>query len=168
MRTAESVRHPARYLSWLGLAVCWLLACGDGGEADASAQPGADDVDAGNDSGMPPANASEKTDVGPWLRFAERPCPSDNQLSWENFGAGFVLAYCTGCHGRDVREDARQGAPLSITFDDPNSIRDLDERIWSRAADGNATMPPVGGPDLEARRKLGQWLACGAPVRTQL
>lgn len=136
-------------------------AVGDGGTAGGASE---DDRD-GDGVGDAPAPA---VDAGPWLTFEDRPCPEDNTLSWENFGAALMLAHCTGCHGRAAPEGARQGAPASVTFDDPNSIRDLEDRIWSRAGDQNATMPPVGGPSPEDREKLGQWLACGSPVRSQL
>lgn len=123
-----------------------------------------------NDSTAPASDAlgPDPVDEGPWERFEDRPCPDDNRLSWENFGAALILEHCAGCHGRAVPEGLRQGAPIDATFDDPNSIRDLEARIWARAGDQNDTMPPVGGPSPEDRDKLGQWLACGAPVRSQL
>lgn len=136
-----------------------LIACGGsdtGPAADASTADGSD-----GSVMMAPLG-------GPWEQLDERPCPPDNVLTWENFGASFVLANCTGCHGRGRPEGERQRAPVAVTFDDPASIRPLAARIWLRAADDNASMPPVGAPDAEQRRRFGQWLACGAPTQGDL
>ncbi|MDD9940626.1 MAG: hypothetical protein OXU20_06145 [Myxococcales bacterium] len=103
--------------------------------------------------------------TGPWERLADRPCPQGSELTWENFGAQFVLAHCTGCHGRDRMGVDRKGAPAAVTFDGPPAIRGLAGRIWAVSADDNATMPPVGGPPAYERRLFGEWLACGAPTR---
>lgn len=84
-------------------------------------------------------------------------------LTWENFGGPFLRNWCTGCHSADLAGSARYDAPPGTDFDTPASARAWRERIWIRAADGNATMPPAGGPDMEERRRLGEWLACGAP-----
>ena len=135
------------------------LACGEesehaeGGAGTVASDPG---VDAG-------ANVD-----GPWESLAERPCPPDSTLTWENFGGAFVLDYCTGCHGRARVAGERQGAPVQVTFDDPGSIRTLADRIWRMAGDDNVYMPPVGGPDAATRRLFGEWLACGALTRAEL
>lgn len=141
----------------VALVCLLLLACGEEsehGEGDAATV--ASDVDGGADLD------------GGWASLAERPCPPDSTLTWENFGGAFVLDYCTGCHGRARGEGERQGAPIEVIFDDPASIRMLADRIWRMAADDNTYMPPVGGPDPETRRLLGEWLACGALTRAEL
>jgi len=138
-----------------------LCACGDdatGGDADAGLGVGADGSGGG-------ASAEPLDLEGPWESFAQRPCPPDSILTWENFGASHLLAHCTGCHGRGRIGDERSGAPMDITFDDPPSVREHADRIWARAADQNDTMPPVGGPDAEQRRLFGEWIACDAPTR---
>jgi hypothetical protein len=103
-------------------------------------------------------------DEGPWSSFDERPCPPDSFLSYENFGGPFLLTYCTGCHHSGVPADLRQGAPLDVNFDTLEDVRGRAATIWLRAADQNATMPPVGPAGEAERALLGEWLACGAPT----
>ncbi len=100
---------------------------------------------------------------GPWASLAERPCPPGNVVGYDNFGGPFMLTYCTGCHSSDLQGDLRRGAPPDVNFDTLGDIRKRAARIWTRAADGNATMPPAGSPKELERRRLGEWLACGAP-----
>lgn len=80
-------------------------------------------------------------------------CPTDNVLTWAEFGQGFMQTYCVECHGsyntqsRVVREktqiDQAAGAGDTVT---------------------NTYMPESGKkPSLEERKLLSQWLACGAP-----
>jgi hypothetical protein len=106
--------------------------------------------------------------LGPWSNLDERPCPDDSFLTYENFGGPFMLTYCTTCHASRLPADMRQGSPIEVNFDDIEDIRERADRIWFRAADGNQTMPPVGPPDEEARTRLGEWLACGAPTAADL
>ncbi|PCC74523.1 hypothetical protein SAMN02745121_06781 [Nannocystis exedens] len=98
----------------------------------------------------------------------ERPCPEDSILTAENFGAPFMLTHCTGCHHVALKEGERAGAPLGVDFESLIKVRAQAERIWARAADQNATMPPVGPPAAEERARLGEWLACGAPTAADL
>ncbi len=86
-------------------------------------------------------------------------CPTGSALTYENFGKPFVQQYCLACH------DA--GGPEGPTLASIEQIRaakgDIDR---SAAAGPNAvnTFMPEGGSVPEAeRRKLGEWLACGAP-----
>jgi len=119
----------------------------------------------------PDATTAAPADDGPFASLQERPCPTDGEhpdLSYESFGAPFFLSYCQGCHGSVRAEGQRQSAPLAIAFDDVAAIRQHAARIWARAADQNATMPPVGGPPAHEREKLGAWLACGAKRRSEL
>ena len=93
----------------------------------------------------------------------EHPCPEEGtELTYGNFGAEFVGNWCQRCHG--TAGSARQGAPSAYDFATPAAIRDTRDRIFLRAANENTSMPP--GPDdppLDAREKLADWLACGAP-----
>lgn len=93
----------------------------------------------------------------------ERHCPPDSILRWENFGDPFLRNWCTGCHSSDLVGTERRSAPEGIDFDTVAGARRHRERIYLRAADGWETMPPVHGPSPEDRRRLGEWLACGAP-----
>ena len=128
----------------LALAVALLAACGDGGGADG--EPGGDDG--------PP-------DVGETL--ADRACPGDSFLTYGNFGAPFFAEYCTGCHSSQIPADMRQDAPPGVDFETLDGVRSHADLIYLLAADGNAMMPPVGGPAEETRVLLGEWLGCGAP-----
>ncbi|MFO0618883.1 MAG: hypothetical protein U0414_40215 [Polyangiaceae bacterium] len=101
--------------------------------------------------------------VEPPKALAQRECPPDSVLTYENFGGPFIYSYCSGCHSKDLPEGMRQDAPLQSDFDTLASTRLWAARIWARAADHNTTMPPIGGPDDEDRERLGEWLACGAP-----
>jgi len=107
-------------------------------------------------------------DTGPWPSLAERPCPNDSFLSWENFGGPFMLDYCTGCHGSGLELEDRQGATLGLDFNDVGAVRAHAERIWIRSADQNASMPPFAPPERDLRWWLGEWLACGAPTEADL
>lgn len=123
---------------------------------------------AGCDSNEPQGPRSDEVGDGPWDTLDERPCPSDSIVSFENFGAPFMLDHCKGCHSATLPEDMRQMAPVDVNFDDLQDIRDQAQRIWARSADHNVTMPPVGGPSDEERRLLGEWLACGVPTDAEL
>ena len=99
-----------------------------------------------------------------WGSLVERPCPEESTLTYDNFGGPFLLTWCTSCHGSAL-EGARdrQRAPAGVDFDDRSRVASFAQRIWERAADDNATMPPAGGVPPEERALLGEWLACGTP-----
>lgn len=121
----------------------------DTGESDAG-------TDVADDSGSDAGDGTFET-------FAERPCPDDSTLTYDNFGEGFMLNWCTGCHHSDLRPDMRQNAPMNVDLNTVEDVRTHAERIWVRSGDQNLTMPPQGGPDDVEREELGEWLACGAP-----
>ena len=127
-----------------------LVACGGGAP---SAAPAAEPSDAGADADADRAPAKE---------LGERACPPKSALTYDSFGAPFFATWCSGCHGGDLPDDARRGAPRAVTFDDLAQIRPLAARIWLRAGDTNVAMPPSGGPSARDRADLGEWLACGA------
>lgn len=93
----------------------------------------------------------------------DRPCPpSGTTLTYDSFGRGFMSTHCQRCHGMPSKD--RSGAPSAYDFGSRDDVLRYRERIFSRAAADNTTMPP--GPDdpPEAdREKLAEWLACGAP-----
>jgi mono/diheme cytochrome c family protein len=99
-----------------------------------------------------------------YVLFSARPCPSDNGLTYENFGAAFFASYCQRCHSATKQGSDRNDAPSDLNFDDLPSIRALAPKIWGQAGDSNITMP-AGAPKPmpDERVKLGEWLACGAP-----
>lgn len=95
-------------------------------------------------------------------------CPSQQTLTYENFGRAFMQSYCLSCHDSKVPTRQRKGAPSDHNFDKLSDIRSFAEHIDLYTGSGplgtNMTMPPDDPtPTLEERRKLSEWLACGAP-----
>jgi mono/diheme cytochrome c family protein len=86
-------------------------------------------------------------------------CPSESTLTYANFGQAFVQTNCGACHG------AR--GPESPKLDSVALIRANSASIDQNAAAGpdavNTVMPEGGSVSEAERRKLGEWLACGAP-----
>jgi hypothetical protein len=86
-------------------------------------------------------------------------CPTDSTLTYANFGQAFMQDNCLSCH--------RAGGPQSPTLSTLEQVRANSDMIDRSAAAGpNAvnTYMPDGSSVAEAeRRKLGEWLACGAP-----
>lgn len=84
-------------------------------------------------------------------------CPSNNTLTYENFGRQFFASYCDRCHS------STQPVMNSLA-----TIRANSTMIDSEAAAGpngtNTAMPEgTPAPTTAERTQLGQWLACGAP-----
>jgi uncharacterized membrane protein len=95
-------------------------------------------------------------------------CPSDETLTYENFGREFLETYCTRCHSSELSGSARHGAPVGYDWDRIESVREHAARIDKMAAAGplatNTTMPPgEPRPEVLERERLGEWLECGAP-----
>lgn len=88
-------------------------------------------------------------------------CADVPQLTWENFGEGFLVENCQGCHASDARD--RYGAPEAATFDTPEQAWAWSERILAVATGDAPTMPPSGGATADDRVRLGWWLECGTP-----
>jgi hypothetical protein len=93
-----------------------------------------------------------------WEEMKDYPCPQGGtQLTYDNFGKGFMDSYCVRCHGGPNGYSSR-------AFTDVDLIRANAADIFRNAARDNVTMPP--GPDdppKDARYQLGEWLSCGAP-----
>lgn len=98
----------------------------------------------------------------PTPSLEEASCDGGTDLTYESFGATFMLRYCNMCHVPGLED--RHGAPSGYDFDDLEQVRRHAARIYVRSAGDNVSMPP--GPDdppVEERDKLAEWLACGAP-----
>lgn len=93
----------------------------------------------------------------------EHPCPTaGTTLSYESFGRDFLSSWCQRCHGAAGPD--RKGAPSNYDFGTLRDAQAWKARIFARSALSNTTMPP--GPDdppEEDRRRLAEWLSCGAP-----
>ena len=156
----------SRREAWL---LVWVVGCGDASGGEESTSTG--DASTGSTTGDVESSTGETpttTGDGSWASLEDRPCPEDSTLSAENFGAPFLLTQCTGCHHSSLPASERAGAPLDINFDALADVRKHAPLIWARAADSNATMPPLGGPPQDERTRLGEWLACGAPKAAEL
>lgn len=88
-------------------------------------------------------------------------CPTNSTLTYDNFGKTFMTNYCTECHS------STGGKHEQPMLDDITSIRGAISDIDRTSAAGpNATndvMPGDFDVAEDERRKLGEWLACGAP-----
>lgn len=87
-------------------------------------------------------------------------CPTGSTLTYETFGKTFIGSNCSRCHSTSGRKQS----PL---FDTVEQIRAHRAEIDREAAAGpnavNDDMPDDGDIAESERRKLGEWLACGAP-----
>jgi len=86
-------------------------------------------------------------------------CPTDSTLTYANFGQAFMKEHCLACHAASGPESPKLDTLAQIQA----ASGDIDR---SAAAGPNAvnTYMPEGSSVAEAdRRKLGEWLACGAP-----
>lgn len=86
-------------------------------------------------------------------------CPSDSALTYANFGQAFMQSHCLACHSAS--------GPESPKLDSLAQIRAASGDVDRSAAAGpnaiNTFMPEGSSVDESDRRKLGEWLACGAP-----
>lgn len=86
-------------------------------------------------------------------------CPTDSSLTYTTFGQAFMTDHCLSCH--------RAGGPESPTLSTLDQIRANKDVIDRSAAAGpnavNTYMPDGSSVPEAERRKLGEWLACGAP-----
>ena len=127
--------------SWPSLALALLVACG----TDSVSR------DDGEGSG---SGSNEPIEVDPDA------CET-SYLTYDNFGAPFVINWCRGCHSSEVPAGMRQKAPKDANFDTLAQVRMWSERIANRAAGTMPNMPPAGGPTAEERALLAEWIACG-------
>lgn len=99
----------------------------------------------------------------PYEEINDQPCPpGGTTLRYQTFGAPFMSAYCSSCHGADALD--RMGAPGDFIFDTAAQIERHRDRIFVRSAAGNDSMPPgPQDPPRDQRDQLAEWLRCGAP-----
>ncbi|MEQ1501504.1 MAG: hypothetical protein ABMB14_04695 [Myxococcota bacterium] len=90
-------------------------------------------------------------------------CPDGTDLTWDSFGHGFVVGWCTSCHSPLLSGPARGGAPVGVDFDTYASVTKYAARISATATGSSPSMPPGGGPPDAERARLREWLDCGLP-----
>lgn len=140
-----------------------MLGCGDdtADEHDAAtSECGSGDHDGASDEG---GDGGEEEPGMP----SGSACPKGSTLTWDNFGQEFMSSYCTRCHSSELECGERHDAPLEHDFDTAAGVLLVGEHVDRYAAAGpngvNELMPKDGDkPSEEERRKLGEWLACGA------
>lgn len=79
---------------------------------------------------------------------------------------GIVSGRCLPCHSQYQTDRSLGPAPGGITFDTPESVARVAERIRVRAVE-TRTMPPANktGMTDQERAVLARWIAAGAPLR---
>ena len=133
--------------------VLLLLGCGDK-SSDPPPLPEFDVTDAATDTGT-------DLDTGDTGEPAPEFCDDAPTLTWNNFGRGFILEACQGCHATDVPD--RYGAPEDVVFDTVEVTWAQADRILARATGEYPSMPPLGGTHATDRAKLEYWLRCSEP-----
>lgn len=84
-------------------------------------------------------------------------CPTTSTLTYDNFGRAFFANYCDRCHANGIRPSIANQAAIQ-------SQRTSIDRESAAGPNGvNTAMPENGArPTEDERRRLGEWLACGA------
>jgi uncharacterized membrane protein len=85
-------------------------------------------------------------------------CPSDSTLTYANFGQSFMQSYCLACHADGGAESPK----LSTLEQIRANSADVDRAAAAGPNGVNTYMPEGRSVSEEERRKLGEWLACGA------
>ncbi|MBS2012506.1 MAG: c-type cytochrome [Deltaproteobacteria bacterium] len=112
-----------------------------------------------------PASEGVAGPVGPPTKAV---CPTPAPATYANFGKDFMARYCLRCHGSQVKGAARQGAPDDHNFDSQDEVQGLRDHIDQKSGSGpaatNTDMPRSDPkPTTDERKRLSEWLACGAP-----
>ncbi|RME26092.1 MAG: hypothetical protein D6798_07370 [Deltaproteobacteria bacterium] len=84
-------------------------------------------------------------------------CDTAVEVTWEDWGDGFMRTQCQGCHASQAEE--RYGAPPEVVFDTEADVIRWRARILVRTVD-ERTMPPAGGVDEVDLQLLETWLRC--------
>jgi uncharacterized membrane protein len=84
-------------------------------------------------------------------------CAEEMEVTYENFGEGFLLTHCQGCHAADAPN--RFGAPETVFFDTEDDVNQWRSSI-SRTILSEQSMPPAGGITEEELTLVEIWLEC--------
>ncbi len=85
-------------------------------------------------------------------------CDTATEVAWADFGEGFLLTHCQGCHASTAPD--RHGAPEGAVFDTEEDALDRAEAILRTVLE-EQSMPPAGGVTEDERVLLETWLSCG-------
>lgn len=85
------------------------------------------------------------------------PCELAPVLTWDNFGAGFLVENCQPCHASGAVD--RHDAPRAVVFDTRADAAARADRILERAVNV-PEMPPAGGVSAADRALLEAWVLC--------
>lgn len=86
-------------------------------------------------------------------------CPPTQTLTYANFGKPFMDKYCVSCHSGDEAPNLSSQANVQAHREA------VDKAAAAGPSAANSYMPEGGNkPSDDERKKLGEWLACGAPL----
>ena len=88
-------------------------------------------------------------------------CEEAPLVNWANFGQGFFIQACQGCHYSEAPD--RYGAPESVVFDELEHVWDQRAMVLSTSTGDTPSMPPSGGTNALEREMLEIWLTCAPP-----
>ena len=86
-------------------------------------------------------------------------CPTDSALTYTNFGQAFMQSHCLACHSATGPESPKLDTLAQVQA----AAGDIDRSAAAGPNAVNTYMPDGASVDEAERRKLGEWLACGAP-----
>ena len=86
-------------------------------------------------------NGGEPSDTAMALPDVLGQCESTGMVLWSDVAPVFDT-HCTSCHASTLEEDERQGAPVSIDYDQPDTARLNSELTWQLVRSGQ--MPIQG------------------------
>lgn len=85
-------------------------------------------------------------------------CPSEGSaLTYDTFGQDFIATNCLACHSGQEQPTLTSQAAIQQNADL------IDRMAASGPSATNTLMPENASVSTEERKKLGEWLACGAP-----
>ena len=82
-------------------------------------------------------------------------------VSYANFGEGFLLENCQGCHASTSAN--RHDAPEDVSFDSVEEAWTWSTVILAVATGDEQSMPPNGGITDDDQTRLEWWFGCAAP-----
>ncbi len=86
-------------------------------------------------------------------------CPTDSTLTYTSFGQAFIQSHCLACHSASGPESPKLDTLVQVQA----AKSDIDRSAAAGPNGVNTYMPDGVAVDEGERRRLGEWLACGAP-----